>query len=96
MVYLIHFEKKYQHAQHYIGWVMNKTFFGRRIAYHRSGSGAHLMAAVSQAGIEWKVVRTWKDGTHDFERRLHSDKKSSRLCPICNPTGWDKNRKEIK
>lgn len=83
MVYLIHFDKPLHHAQHYIGYA-NESL-EQRIKRHRSGDGSKLMRAVTRAGIPWRVVRTWQDGSRDFERQLKQGKHSSRLCPICNP-----------
>lgn len=84
MVYLIHFSTHFHHAQHYIGFV-EKGNLKRRMTHHRNGSGANLMKHVSNAGIDWQVARTWKDGDRDFERRLKKCKKPFRFCPICNP-----------
>lgn len=83
MVYLIHFHKKFKHAQHYIGYSETPATFKRRIDHHRSGAGAKLLRCVNEAGIEWEVVRIWDDGTRDFERSLKNKKHSQRLCPLC-------------
>lgn len=58
MVYLIHFEKKLHHTQHYIGFVEGDL--GQRIALHKMSRGAKLLAAINELGIEWHVVRTWR------------------------------------
>ena len=81
-VYLIHFEQKYHHAGHYLGYSKHLWF---RIITHRANTGAKLLRAVNQAGIEWTVVRTWTVNSQDLERKLKSLKNSPRLCPICNP-----------
>lgn len=79
MVYLIHFEKPYKHARHYIGYTRS---LNQRIDRHRSGDGSPLLRAASAAGIEWSVVRTWKGG-RDLERKLKNRKKASEICPCC-------------
>lgn len=84
-VYLIHFEKKFSHAQHYIGFVKKNRNLKLRMSHHRNGTGAVIMKHVTQAGIPWKVVRTWKDAGRDFERRLKNCHKPQYFCPICNP-----------
>jgi predicted GIY-YIG superfamily endonuclease len=81
-VYLIHFEHKYHHAGHYLGYSKHLWF---RINTHRSNMGAKLLRAVNQAGIDWRVVRTWAVHSQELERKLKSLKNSPRLCPICNP-----------
>lgn len=87
MVYLIHFDESYKHARHYVGWTHSEFTLERRLKHHENGTGSRLMKAVSKAGIPWKVVRTW-DGDQCFERRLHNNKNSKRLCPICSPDTW--------
>jgi predicted GIY-YIG superfamily endonuclease len=81
-LYLIHFEAKYKHAQHYLGL---SNDLSRRMDEHRSGQGSALMKAVTQAEIPWDVVRTWKHADRMLERRLKNQKNAWRLCPICNP-----------
>lgn len=83
MVYLLHFETKFHHAQHYLGYTESETSLHTRLEHHRHGSGARLMAAVSQAGIAWQVARKWPEGDRFLERRLKNRHKSSELCPIC-------------
>jgi predicted GIY-YIG superfamily endonuclease len=81
MVYLIHFDKAYRHAQHYIGFTDNLE---QRMHDHELGTkGSKLLKAVRDVGINFKVVRTWPDGDRTFERKLHNYKKSSHLCPVC-------------
>lgn len=86
MVYLIHFDKKLHHAQHYIGFVDEPVHkLGKRVEYHRKGKGSKLLKALVEKEIGFSVIRTWDDGDRNFERKLKNQKKSSRLCPICNP-----------
>ncbi len=40
-VYLIHFERPFRHSAHYLGYTNNLI---ARIAQHRAGQGARLMA----------------------------------------------------
>jgi len=83
MIYLLHFQKPYKHARHYIGYTDDlKT----RLARHRAGNGARLIQVINQAGIDWRLVRLWK-GSRTDERRLKNIKNAPRLCPICNPQG---------
>jgi len=87
MVYLIHFDRPYKHAQHYIGFTDNLE--QREHAHQCTCDGARLLQVVREAGIEFHVVRTWPDGDRTFERKLKNRKKSSELCPVCR-AGKDK------
>jgi hypothetical protein len=79
-VYLIHLQRPYRHARHYLGWTLDVE---RRLAVHRAGGGSPLLRAASAAGISFTVARTWPGDRH-LERRLHRRKNSpARLCPIC-------------
>lgn len=82
MVYLIHFQTKLHHAQHYIGFVADDLM--QRIELHRSNRGAKLLAALNNNGINWQVVRVWMSGDRTLERRLKNYKKSKCFCPVCS------------
>ncbi len=90
MVYLIHFNEKYYHAQHYIGYTRSGRILPERISHHRQGHGAKLLEALNKHGIGYEVVRTWKDGNKTLERKLKNRKNASFLCPICQKA---RNRK---
>ena len=81
MVYLIHFQSKLHHAQHYIGFV--ETDLLQRIELHLSNKGAKLLAAVNNQGIRWQVVRIWLEGDRRMERKLKNYKKARCFCPVC-------------
>ncbi len=85
-VYLIHFDRPLGdldnprgQARHYLGY---SDDLQARLARHREGNGAAIMAAVARAGIDWTVARTW-NGDRGLERRLKKGHNSPRLCPIC-------------
>jgi predicted GIY-YIG superfamily endonuclease len=80
MVYLIHFDRPYKQAKHYLGYTANLQ---SRLDLHASGAGANLLRVLKHHGIGWQLVRVW-DGGRDVERRLKSIKNAPRLCPICN------------
>lgn len=83
LVYVIHLEQPLAHARHYVGWTKDSWNFRLRMAHHRAGSGARMMAAVGKAGIRWAPVLVM-DGTRDDERRLKNGKNvGKRLCPVC-------------
>jgi hypothetical protein len=81
-VYLLHFDKPYLQARHYIGYSDDME---RRIEAHRDGYGAKLTRALVRAGIGFQVARIWEGGDRTFERKLHDYSKSPNLCPLCNP-----------
>jgi predicted GIY-YIG superfamily endonuclease len=78
-VYILHFETKLHHAQHYLGFARDLDV---RLMQHANGTGARLLKAVGEAGISWRVARTW-DGGWGLERYLKRQKNGPRLCPIC-------------
>jgi predicted GIY-YIG superfamily endonuclease len=78
-VYLLHFDRPYCHARHYLGFACD---LDQRIARHRAGDGARLVEVAAAAGIGFVVARTWP-GDRTLERSLKRRKASPRLCPIC-------------
>jgi predicted GIY-YIG superfamily endonuclease len=78
-VYLLHFDRPYQHAQHYLGWARNLR---ARLTLHRNGRGARLLAVIGEAGIGWRLARTWK-GNRARERQIKRQGGLSRSCPAC-------------
>ncbi len=83
MVYLIHFDRKLSHAQHYLGYSPNEITFKARMKNHRAGRGAKILAAATAAGIAWDVIRIWSDAGIDFERKLKRTYNLPCYCPIC-------------
>lgn len=78
-LYLLHFEPKFKHAQHYLGWTSDVDV---RVERHLNGRGSPLVKAAVAAGCEVTIAATW-DGTRSDERALKQKTKSRRLCPIC-------------
>lgn len=93
-VYLIHFNRPYRHARHYLGFTTN---LDKRITDHLCGMGARLLEVVTAAGIEWRLARIWP-GNRELERKLKRRKDAPRICPICSGKKaferGDYNRKE--
>lgn len=79
MVYLLHFDKPYKHARHYLG---STDDLPARLERHRAGNGARLIEVISAAGIGFVLARTWEGG-RKLERRLKNWHNSPDLCPIC-------------
>lgn len=81
-VYLLHFDRPFGHARHYIGFA-NPGNLHRRLSHHGTRSGANLMFHVARAGIRWRLVRTWHGG-RTLERSLKNHG-HARRCPECRP-----------
>lgn len=82
-VYLIRLDRKLKHSQYYIGWCKGDP--RKRLDTHRCGCGSKFLAAASEQGIEYHIVRTWKRVDRNFERALKNRKNAKKLCPIHNP-----------
>ena len=78
-VYLLHFDRAYRHARHYVGYTDNLP---RRLEEHREGTGARLMEVVKDAGISFTLARTWP-GDRATERRKKRQGSRALLCPLC-------------
>jgi predicted GIY-YIG superfamily endonuclease len=81
-IYLLHFDTPYQHARHYTGWTSDLP---GRLDAHTAGTGARLLAVITDAGIGWTLARTWP-GTRARERQLKNQGGASRRCPLCGIT----------
>lgn len=80
-VYLLHFDRPYKHARHYIG--VTRGDLDARIEAHRNGHGANLMRVLRRAGIGFTLARIWSDAEFALERRLKNRGGASRICPLC-------------
>lgn len=80
LVYLLHFDQPYPHARHYLGWIRDLE---ARLADHRAGSGARLLAVIKSAGIGFSLVRTWTPAGRKRERQITNQGGLSRSCPAC-------------
>ena len=86
-LYLLHFEPRYRHAGHYLGYAANVS---RRVDEHLSGPASKaspLVRAALAAGATVELVRTWPDEGRVTERRLKRQGGLSRHCPTCRRTG---------
>jgi predicted GIY-YIG superfamily endonuclease len=81
-VYLLHFDRPYKHARHYLGWADD---LDKRLARHAAGQGARLLEVVSAEGIGWQLARTWP-GDRNRERQIKNMGGASRRCPLCGVT----------
>lgn len=80
-VYLLHLDRPYRHAKHYVGWTEGDNLIDR-LTVHIRGQGSPLLRAAAKAGISFRVARLWVGFTRLKERRLKRRGKS-RICPLC-------------
>jgi hypothetical protein len=80
--YLLHFDQRYEHAGHYTGFAEGSRLL-QRLGEHQGGRGARLLAVITQAGIGFRLARTWPGVTRARERQLKRQGGASRYCPIC-------------
>lgn len=80
-IYLLHLERPYRHARHYLGWTAGEDL-SPRLEAHRGGSGARLMEGVAAAGIGFVLARAWEGKTRHDERRMKV-RGQTRRCPVC-------------
>lgn len=88
-VYLLHFDRAYAHARHYLGYTEN---LAARLERHRAGNGARLVQVINQAGITWQCVRVWERADRELERRLKRQHNTARFCPLCRPEHLQRDR----
>jgi hypothetical protein len=56
-----------------------------RLADHRAGRGANLLAVVTAAGIEFELTRIWIGTREGHEKALKDLNDRVSLCPRCHP-----------
>jgi hypothetical protein len=84
VVYLVHLDaplgSEKKTALHYIGVAHDLP---ARIAAHRAGRGARMLAVAVERGIGFEVARIWQGG-RAFERALKQRGHAAELCPVCS------------
>lgn len=86
-LYLLHFDRPYQHARHYLGYSADIPSMHRRIDEHYAasrGDGKHhrLVTAAVLAGISFTLAKVWPEGTRAQER-AKKNHGHTRICPVC-------------
>jgi len=87
-VYLLHFDRPYRHAAHYMGYAKTLKAVHERVDAHYAatpGDGLHhrLMQVIRAEGIGFTLARIWPNGTRDDERKWKKHGHARRRCPIC-------------
>lgn len=80
-VYLLHFEPRYKHAGHYIGWTLDRL--DDRVAEHGTARGGRLPHVAHQNGCVITLARTWV-GDRALERVLKNRGGAAPICPVCS------------
>ncbi len=82
MVYILHFDKKLHHAQHYVGCTEN---IDRRMNEHLHchQCGSNLVRAAIKQGINVVLAKVYPNGDRALEKKIKAMKKTSLVCPIC-------------
>lgn len=85
-LYLLHFDPRYRHAGHYLGFAED---INARVRQHVTGSrkASPLVSAAVGAGCTVTLARTWPEGDRTLERRLKRHHQIARHCPLCPPRG---------
>jgi hypothetical protein len=85
-LYLLHFDPKYKHAGHYLGYADDPW---KRVSEHRHvpSKASPLVRAALGAGATVVIARLWHDGDRSLERRLKRQGGLSRHCPFCRHSG---------
>jgi len=83
-LYLLHFEEKLEHAQHYVGITENLE---ARLKQHANGQGARITQVLFEKNMHWKLARMWKNASMQgaYERLFKRMKNGVMYCPVCYP-----------
>lgn len=81
-VYLLHFDRPFQHARHYTGWTDNLE---HRLGEHMDGlsHSANIVRKAAAAGIGFQIARVWANKTRNDERSMKKQGGAARRCPLC-------------
>ena len=82
-VYLLHFDRPFGHATHYLGFAEPHRLIDR-LSHHRQGTGSNLCKHVAAAGIGWQLSRLWEDGSRTKERQIKNQGGKAGVCPLCD------------
>ena len=94
MIYLLHFDRAYHHARHYIGSTGNLL---RRLNEHRLGkssNGSPLIEAAREDGVRVTLVRLWH-GSWELEYQLKAWHNGGRFCPVCDEVAMQRGNYDL-
>lgn len=105
VVYLIHLERPFKHARHYVGSTQNLL---ERIRCYRAANAdaCAFMRAVHRAAIDWDVAAVWSFETieealtweYSFKKsgRGKHSRTAARSCPACRESALKLNRERMR
>lgn len=82
-IYVLHFDRKFHHTLHYIGWT-ERDRIEDRLREHSNGSGARILDGLRLAEIGYRLACTFV-GTRRDERRMKRQRNHKRFCKVCSP-----------
>jgi len=84
VIYVLHFDDKLSHAQHYAGCTSNLL---NRLKAHANGAGSRLTRELFRLGREWQLgglYQTSFTNMRKHERDLKDQANAARYCEICS------------
>jgi hypothetical protein len=93
VLYLLHFDRPYRHARHYLGFTDRDGLALRILEHANGGAGASpLVRAAMRAGCIISIARVWPTGDRNRERRMKRAGGLGQFCPTCKAEGYDRHR----
>ena len=85
-VYIIHFDKSYYRARHYVG--ITSLSLMDRLKKHINKGGSKLTAAAAKAGINFTIHEICQKNTRSEarqeEKRIKARHEGGLFCPLCH------------
>jgi hypothetical protein len=83
-LYLLHFDRPYRHARHYLGYAKRAPAdYARRVAAGAEYPPHELVLAALGDGVTMRVADVWPGLDRNDRRELRAGHDRRRLCPIC-------------
>ena len=84
VLYLLHFERKIAHAQHYLG-CCREDRLETRLTEHARGHGAKLVAHAVRTENPIYLARVFPELGFESEKAVKRNSHFKNLCPVCCP-----------
>jgi hypothetical protein len=87
-LYLLHFEPRYRHAGHYLGYAKRDTAgYARRVARGAALPPHPLVECAVASCEEVRVAAIFHGADRADRRRMRARGSLARICPICRESG---------